>query len=62
MLAAEGNARSLICYGYFFISVIIKNNCLSRKDESFFNNRGHNIVTAYDRDINKTNKIRHKDK
>ena len=38
-----------------------KNNCLSRKDESFFNNRGQNIVTEYDRDINKTNKTRHKD-
>ena len=38
-----------------------KNNCLSRKDESFLNNRGQNIVREYDRDINKTNKTRHKD-
>ena len=52
---------------FSFIVIIIfchsyhKNNCLSRKDESFFNNRGQNIVTEYDRDINKTNKTRHKD-
>ena len=46
----------------FFYHSYHKNNCLSRKDESFFNNRGQNIVTAYDRDINKTNKTRHKDK
>ena len=31
-------------------------------DESFFNNTAQNIGTAYDRDINKTNKTRHKDK
>ena len=49
-------------YCYFFYHSYHKNNCLSRKDESFFNNRGQNIVTAYDRDINKTNKTRHKDK
>ena len=49
------------CYYYFFYHSFYKNNCLSRKDESFFNNRGQNIVTAYDRDINKTNKTRHKD-
>ena len=46
---------------FFFYHSYHKNNCLSRKDESFFNNRGQNIVTAYDRDINKTNKTRHKD-
>ena len=45
-------------YYYFFYHSYHKNNCLSRKDESFFNNRGQNIVTEYDRDINKT---RHKD-
>ena len=45
----------------FFYHSYHKNNCLSRKDESFFNNRGQNIVTEYDRDINKTNKTRHKD-
>ena len=37
----------------FFYHSYHKNNCLSRKDESFFNNRRQNIVTAYDRDINK---------
>ena len=45
----------------FFYHSYHKNNFFSRKDESFFNNRGQNIVTAYDRDINKTNKTRHKD-
>ena len=48
-------------YYFFFYHSYHKNNCLSRKDESFFNNRGQNIVTEYDRDINKTNKTRHKD-
>ena len=45
----------------FFYHSYHKNNCLSRKDESFLNNRGQNIVREYDRDINKTNKTRHKD-
>ena len=49
-------------YYYYFCHSDHKNNCLGRKDESFFNNRGQNMVTAYDRDINKTNKTRHKDK
>ena len=53
---------SFIIIVIFFYHSYHKNNCLSRKDESFFNNRGQNIVTAYDRDINKTNKTRHKDK
>ena len=46
----------------FFYHSYHKNNCLSRKDESFFRNRGQNMVTAYDRDINNTNKTRHEDK
>ena len=37
----------IFCHSYH------RNNCSSRKDESFSNNRGQNIVTAYDRDINK---------
>ena len=49
-------------YYYFFYHSYHKNDCLSRKDESFFNNRGQNIITSYDRDINETNKTRHKDK
>ena len=37
----------IFCHSYH------RNNCSSRKDESFSNNRGQNIVTAYDKDINK---------
>ena len=37
----------------FFYHSYHKNNCLSHKGESFFNNRGQNIITAYDRDIHR---------
>ena len=50
---------SLVIFLLFLFNIIFfyhsyqKNNCLSREYESFFNNRGQNIVTAYGRDINK---------
>ena len=37
----------------FFYHSYHENNCLSREYESFFNNSGQNIVTAYGRDMNK---------
>ena len=49
----------LFLLSLFFYHSYHKNNCLRHKDQSFFNNRGQNIVTAYDSDINKT---RHKEK
>ena len=72
-LSPQGRVSSDMCFfpclfpSFSFIIIFVyqschKNNVLSRKDESFFNNRGQKIVTAYDRRINKTNKIRHKDK
>ena len=38
---------------FFFYHSYHENNCLSREYESFFNNSGQNIVTAYGRDMNK---------
>ena len=42
-----------LIYIYIFYHSYHENNCLSREYESFFNNSGQNIVTAYGRDINK---------
>ena len=38
--------RSFSFIVIFFYHSCHKNNCLSRKDESFFNNRGQKIVTG----------------